>query len=92
MAACRCFFQATYICTSPAVCCHVLQVASVYYPGLPSAPRYELVRELFTKGGAGGMLGFEVKGGVPVADAVLQVRQPKLWTSLCSSSTPMESV
>eukprot|EP00775_Hariotina_reticulata_P013055 gene13055-13182_t len=46
------------------------QVSRVFYPGLPDAPRSALVQELFTKGGAGGMLSFEVEGGVDIAEAV----------------------
>lgn len=52
----------------------VAQVACVHYPGLPDAPRAALVAELFTGGGAGGMLAFELRGGAQTADAVLQVR------------------
>jgi O-acetylhomoserine/O-acetylserine sulfhydrylase-like pyridoxal-dependent enzyme len=52
-----------------------LQVSKVFYPGLPDAPRSALVQELFTDGGAGGMLSFEVKGGVDVAEAVTRVRR-----------------
>lgn len=66
------------------------QVTAVYYPGLPSAPRYQLVQELFRGGGAGGMLSFEVRGGVPAADLVLKVSRVitidggHLWTtSVC---------
>lgn len=52
-----------------------IQVSKVFYPGLPDAPRSALVQELFTDGGAGGMLSFEVKGGVDVAEAVTRVRR-----------------
>jgi cystathionine beta-lyase/cystathionine gamma-synthase len=45
----------------------------VFYPGLPSHPRYELVRELFIKGGAGGMLAFEPCGGMEAAETLLKV-------------------
>ncbi|KAF8073052.1 CHR5 [Scenedesmus sp. PABB004] len=57
------------------------QVEVVHYPGLPSHPRAALVAELFR--GAGGMLAFEVKGGVAVADAVLaRLRLPLVAPSL----------
>jgi cystathionine beta-lyase/cystathionine gamma-synthase len=45
----------------------------VFYPGLPSHPRYELVRELFIKGGAGGMLAFEPCGGMEAAETLVKV-------------------
>ncbi|WIA36723.1 hypothetical protein OEZ86_007995 [Tetradesmus obliquus] len=48
------------------------QVAAVFYPGLRSAPRYQLVRELFINGGAGGMLAFEPVGGIEAAETVLK--------------------
>lgn len=48
------------------------QVERVFYPGLPSHPRHGLIQELFRGGAAGGMLAFEVAGGVAMADAVLQ--------------------
>jgi cystathionine beta-lyase/cystathionine gamma-synthase len=48
-------------------------VAAVFYPGLPCAPRYELVQELFINGGAGGMLAFEPCGGMEAAEMVLKV-------------------
>lgn len=46
----------------------------MFYPGLRSAPRYQLVRELFINGGAGGMLAFEPVGGMEAAETVLKVR------------------
>jgi cystathionine beta-lyase/cystathionine gamma-synthase len=59
-----------------------MQVAAVFYPGLPGAPRYQLVRELFIKGGAGGMLAFEPCGDADqaavMAELVLKVRA-RLW-------------
>src|SRR6185295_19267428 len=41
-------------------------VKRVYYPGLASHPQYDLARRQMT-GGFGGMLSFEVKGGVEAA-------------------------
>jgi cystathionine beta-lyase/cystathionine gamma-synthase len=51
-----------------------LQVKCVHYPGLASHPRHDLVQELFSGKGAGGMVAFEVKDGA-AADAVLKVRR-----------------
>lgn len=45
-------------------------VLRVYYPGLPSHPQHELAKQLMT--GFGGMVGFEIKGNVNEARAVLQ--------------------
>jgi cystathionine beta-lyase/cystathionine gamma-synthase len=45
-------------------------LARVNYPGLESHPRYQRARELFD--GFGGMLSFEVKGGVDAAERFLQ--------------------
>lgn len=52
-------------------CCCGAQVARVFYPTLPDAPRAAMVSELF--GGGGGMLAFEVQGGVDAAEAALKV-------------------
>ncbi|KAK9834192.1 hypothetical protein WJX81_007089 [Elliptochloris bilobata] len=46
------------------------QVSRVYYPGLPSSRDYARTVELFG-GSGGGVLAFEVKGGVAAADAML---------------------
>jgi cystathionine beta-lyase/cystathionine gamma-synthase len=43
----------------------------VIYPGLPSHPAHGRAQELF-KQGFGGMLAFEVKGGVAAAKAFLE--------------------
>eukprot|EP00878_Enallax_costatus_P046127 GHUV01055735.1.p2 GENE.GHUV01055735.1~~GHUV01055735.1.p2 ORF type:complete len:132 (+),score=37.26 GHUV01055735.1:1044-1439(+) len=59
----------------PSVICLVLcvpQVSAAYYPGLRSSPRYALVQELFTGGAAGGMLSFEVAGGVQGAERLMK--------------------
>jgi cystathionine beta-lyase/cystathionine gamma-synthase len=45
-------------------------VAQVRYPGLESHPRHERARPLFD--GFGGMLAFELRGGVAAADRVLE--------------------
>jgi cystathionine beta-lyase/cystathionine gamma-synthase len=42
----------------------------VRYPGLESHPRHERARRLFE--GFGGMLAFELRGGVAAADRVLE--------------------
>ncbi len=47
------------------------QIAKVIYPGLPSHPAHGRAQELF-KQGFGGMLAFEVKGGVAAAKAFLE--------------------
>ena len=44
-------------------------VERVYYAGLPSHPGHALARELFE--GFGGVLSFELRGGVPAADRVM---------------------
>ena len=45
------------------------EVEKVYYPGLPSHPHHELAKR--QQDGFGGMLSFDVKGGRPVAERVL---------------------
>lgn len=57
-------------------------VKCVHYPGLASHPRHDLVQELFSGKGAGGMVAFEVKDGA-AADAVLKhVQLPLVAPSL----------
>jgi cystathionine beta-lyase/cystathionine gamma-synthase len=56
-------------------------VAKVNYPGLPSHPRHALARQML--GGFGGMISFEVAGGVEAADRFLgrlaiPIRAPSL--------------
>lgn len=46
------------------------QVAAVHYPGLECSPYYERASQLFTNG-CGGVLSFELAGGVDAAEAVL---------------------
>jgi len=45
-------------------------VTRVYYPGLPEHPGHEIAAKQM-KGGFGGMLSFEVKGGAAEAEAVI---------------------
>jgi len=45
-------------------------VAKVYYPGLPTHPRYQRACEFFE--GCGGMVSFEVKGGLEAAQSFLE--------------------
>ena len=47
-----------------------VQITKVIYPGLPSHPAHGRSQELF-KQGFGGMLAFEVRGGVAEAKAFL---------------------
>ena len=47
----------------------------MYYPGLPACRDHERAQELFG-GLGGGVLAFEVKGGVPAANALLSARGP----------------
>jgi cystathionine beta-lyase/cystathionine gamma-synthase len=56
------------------------KVATVNYPGLENHPRHQRARELFD--GFGGMLSFEIKGGVEVADRFLS----KLALPICAPS------
>ena len=59
-----------------------LQVSRVYYPGLPACRDHERAQELFG-GLGGGVLAFEVKGGVAAANALLLARGParqSAWT------------
>jgi cystathionine beta-lyase/cystathionine gamma-synthase len=64
------------------------QVRRVYYPGLPSHPQHELARRQMV-GGFGGMLSFEVKGGVDAAREV--ARRTRLFT-LAESLGGVESL
>ncbi|MFS0575993.1 PLP-dependent aspartate aminotransferase family protein [Sporosarcina sp. 179-K 3D1 HS] len=45
------------------------QVARVYYPGLPSHPQYEIAQKQMR--GMGGIVSFEIKGGLDAATAFL---------------------
>lgn len=47
-------------------------VARVHYPGLESSPYHERARALFAGGGFGGVLSFELVGGVEAAEAVMR--------------------
>ena len=46
-------------------------VAAVHYPGLPSHPGHPLARRLLM-GGFGGVLAFELRGGLEAADALVK--------------------
>ncbi len=46
-------------------------VVSVLYPGLPSHPQHDVVRRQFRAGVGGGMLAFEVPGGRPAGQAIV---------------------
>ncbi|MBV9893390.1 MAG: cystathionine gamma-synthase [Chloroflexi bacterium] len=63
-------------------------VKRVYYPGLPSHPQHELAKRQMV-GGFGGMLSFEVKGGVEAAREV--ARRTRLFT-LAESLGGVESL
>jgi len=57
------------------------RVRAVHYPGLPSHPQHERARALFA--GCGGVLSFELHGGVAAADAFsARVRIPAIAPSL----------
>jgi cystathionine beta-lyase/cystathionine gamma-synthase len=63
-------------------------VKGVYYPGLPSHPQHALARRQMV-GGFGGMLSFEVRGGVSAAREV--ARRTRLFT-LAESLGGVESL
>jgi cystathionine beta-lyase/cystathionine gamma-synthase len=57
------------------------QIARVNYPGLARHPRHDLARKLFD--GFGGMLSFEMKGGIEATEKFLRkVRLPIIAPSL----------
>jgi cystathionine gamma-lyase len=64
------------------------KVKAVYYPGLPSHPQHELAKRQMV-GGFGGMLSFEVTGGVDAAREV--ARRTRLFT-LAESLGGVESL
>src|SRR5205085_3963635 len=64
------------------------RVKRVYYPGLPSHPQHELAQRQMV-GGFGGMLSFEVTGGVEAAREV--ARRTRLFT-LAESLGGVESL
>jgi cystathionine gamma-lyase len=64
------------------------RVKAVYYPGLDSHPQHDLARRQMV-GGFGGMLSFEVKGGVEAAREV--ARRTRLFT-LAESLGGVESL
>jgi cystathionine beta-lyase/cystathionine gamma-synthase len=63
-------------------------VKRVYYPGLPSHPQHELAKRQMV-GGFGGMLSFEISGGVEAAREV--ARRTRLFT-LAESLGGVESL
>jgi cystathionine beta-lyase/cystathionine gamma-synthase len=63
-------------------------VKRVYYPGLPSHPQHDLAKRQMV-GGSGGMLSFEVQGGVEAAREV--ARRTRLFT-LAESLGGVESL
>ena len=64
-------------------------VKRVYYPGLPSHPQHALAKRQMLDGCFGGMLSFEVKGGVSAAREV--ARRTRLFT-LAESLGGVESL
>ena len=63
-------------------------VARVHYPGLESHPRHARAQQWFA--GAGGLLSFELRGGVPAADHFLRSAQiPANAPSLGGAETLM---
>lgn len=62
------------------------KVAEVYYPGLESHPGYEIARRQMS--GFGGMISFELKGGLAAGEAMLNhVRLMTLAVSLGNTDT-----
>lgn len=45
---------------------------AVHYPGLPSSRFHKRAAALFTDGGCGGVLAFELAGGVDAAEAAMR--------------------
>ena len=62
-------------------------VGKVYYPGLPSHPGHELAKR--QQRGFGGMISFEIKGGLPEANTV--IRSTKIF-ALAESLGGIESL
>ncbi|KAK9809021.1 hypothetical protein WJX72_008033 [[Myrmecia] bisecta] len=48
------------------------QVAQVHYPGLPSHPAHKYAKRLFEEERCGGVLAFELKGGVEAVDTMFE--------------------
>lgn len=57
------------------------KVESVRYPGLENDPSYKLARKYF-KGGSGGLVTFEVKGGIDAGRKLID--SVKLWSLLAN--------
>ncbi|MGH7394946.1 MAG: trans-sulfuration enzyme family protein [Candidatus Methylomirabilales bacterium] len=65
------------------------KVTAVHYPGLPSHPGNPLARRLLT-GGFGGVLAFELRGGLAAADALVKaLRLIRLVPSLGGVATTL---
>lgn len=84
--------MATLSMRMPRHCANALKVAAflaghpavgnVRYPGLPSAPGYELAREILPDG-CGGMVGFTVRGGQAALDLFKEaLKLVRPWVSL----------
>lgn len=67
------------------------KVEKVLYPGLDSFPQRELAKRLFKRGNYGGMLSFEVKGGVEAGRTLLNnLKFIRLAASLGDCDTLIE--
>ena len=51
----------------------VLQISRVFYPGLPSHPQHEVAKKQMSS--FGGMIVFEVAGGLQPAKTLVEVRR-----------------
>jgi methionine-gamma-lyase len=79
------------ICSSAQTIAEFLEsrrsVDQVWYPGLASHPQHELARRLLPRG-CGGMVAFDVSGGVPAGRRVLErIRVAKAAASLGGTKT-----
>lgn len=61
----------------------------MFYPTLPDAPRAALVSELFR--GGGGVLAFEVQGGVDAAEIALKVWRAALRCAALAAASDATS-
>lgn len=48
------------------------KISCVYYPGLPSHPSHKVAKKIFSLGMYGGMLSFDLKGGLRTADSFVR--------------------
>ncbi len=59
------------------------RISRLYYPGLPSHPNHRVAKTIFSPGMYGGMLSFDLKGGLSAADTfVRSLSQATLTPSL----------